>query len=231
MFKAIIVSDIHANLPALQSFVKKISMDYDLMINCGDSIGYYTSPNECVEILKELNAKSIIGDHESALLTSNASFMNDFGKQAIIYTKTMIKQEHFDYLKSLKESEMIEIGSKKVLITHSAPGYPIWKELPPGTSANDFNEMFEKSGADIIVMGHTHLPFVKKFKKGLIINPGSAGQPRDGNPSPSYIELTSNGEDIDIELKRFTYNIDEVQRSVFMEGLPSFLSERLYMGI
>jgi putative phosphoesterase len=157
--------------------------------------------------------------------------MNDFGKQALVYTKTMIKKEHFNYLSSLNQSEMIDIGTKKVLITHSAPGYPIWKEVPPGTSANDFNEMFEKSGVDIIMLGHTHLPFIRKFKKGLIINPGSVGQPRDGNPNPSYIELTANGDNVDIELKRFTYSIDEVQRSVFMEGLPNFLAERLYMGI
>ncbi|MDD5417299.1 MAG: metallophosphoesterase family protein [Candidatus Nanoarchaeia archaeon] len=231
MQKLIIVSDIHANLSAMQAFVKNLDMEHDKIINCGDLIGYYAHPNECLKIAQELNMDSVIGEHEYALLNNDISFMNNFSRDALRYAKSVISKENIDYIKTFQDNIRFEFEGKKFYVSHSAPGFPIWKSVPPGTSANIYNEMFEKVNSDIIIMGHTHQPFVHRFKNGLIINPGSAGQPRDSNPRPSYIELNVEDEKVNVEIKRFTYDIEETRKSVFMQGLPNFLSERLYMGV
>ena len=105
-------------------------------------------------------------------------------------------------------------------MVHGAPfddDYYLYKWEAPEDLLGDY---------DVLICGHTHVPFINKFKKGVIINPGSVGQPRDGNPRASY--ALYNGEKFII--KRVKYDIDSVVRRIAEENLPIILGERLYFG-
>jgi len=238
----LIFSDLHSNLEALNAFQDNIaSIQHDLKVCLGDTVGYGADPNPCLDWVKE-NADIILaGNHDHAAIgKTNTDYFNRYAKQASTWTKNELTSTNHEYLCSLPVDKE-EYG---VHWAHSSPFEPErWHYV---TSAND-RRQFEHFMESVCFLGHTHIPLilelspdssVKEYavpqmmlKTGFryIINVGSLGQPRDQNPNPSF--LIYNSDLNTIEYRRFPYDIASAQEKIRQKGLPSFLADRLAAGV
>ena len=145
------------------------------------------------------------------------------------WTKKVIKDSNVEFLRNLKCKIKIKINNINIMMVHGSPRNPISEYIFPSTPDSTLKSFLESENVDILIMGHTHIPFIKKFEDKLIFNPGSVGQPRDGNNFASFAFLDVPAKEAVIY--RVKYDIDKVVAAVVNEKLPSFLGERLYKGI
>ncbi len=217
----IIISDVHSNLPALLKVLDFVGPQ-EKIVHAGDIIGYNPYPREVIKRFRELRIQSIRGNHDRAIVDSDYSNFNEIAYYALKWTEENLTIDDINYLKSLKKSISFEFKGKKIIMFHGSP----WNEdlyLYP----EDVDEKIIPEGFQVLILGHTHVPFVKNFGEKIIINPGSVGQPRDGDPRASFAKIDDNW---NVEIVRVNYNIDEVAEKIRKENLPSILAERLYLG-
>ena len=151
--------------------------------------------------------------------------MNIQAQDAIWWTIANLNEEEKAYLARLSAKRSFSWNGLRIGIYHGSPRND--DEYIPEESAGE--ELLEMAKCDFLVLGHTHVPFVRSLDKGTIVNPGSIGQPRDGDPRAS---LTIYDHRLRrFEVKRLAYDIDAVAEAIKSSGLPSFLSMRLYSGI
>jgi putative phosphoesterase len=222
-----VISDIHSNLEALIRVLENI--DSNRILCCGDIVGYYTWPNECIETIKRLKAVSVIGNHDLACVTGDTSGFNLYAEKSIKWTRKVIKDKNLEFLNDLKDKTRIKIDDTDIMLVHGSPRNPVNEYIFPETPDSTLKLFIENEDVDILIMGHTHMPFVKKFGDKLVFNPGSVGQPRDGNNRASFAFLDISKRDA--KIYRVKYDIDEVVTALGDENLPSFLGRRLYKGL
>jgi len=222
-----VISDIHSNLVALDKVFEKI--DSDLILCCGDIIGYYTWPNQCIEKIRQLRVMSVIGNHDLACVTGDISGFNPYAEETIRWTRRVIRDKNFEFLSSLKRKIKLEIDDTNIMMVHGSPKNPVNEYIYPETPDVILKSFIEGENVDILIMGHTHMPFIKKFEDKLVLNPGSVGQPRDGDNNASFAFLDVDNKEA--KICRVKYNIDEVVTALGDEELPSFLGRRLYKGL
>jgi predicted phosphodiesterase len=113
-------------------------------------------------------------------------------------------------------------------MTHGSPKDPLEEYIFPDSPDYVFLDFFNYVKSDVVIIGHTHIPFVKKINGKMVINPGSVGQPRDGDPRASYAVF--NTDTRKVEIRRVSYNINEVAQRIGEVGLPERLAQRLFYG-
>ena len=214
-----VISDIHSNIYGLRSALKEINkLSADLILCAGDITGYYTFVNEVFEVLTEYNIKFIKGDHDNYLFREDLSNFKPLLKNSIEYTRTKINREFMNELKLAKDSYITEIDDVKIAMYHGSP----WNHLEEYIYPNyeDFQK-FETLDSQVIILGHTHYPMIKKVGKVMILNPGSCGQPRDGDRRASLALLeTQTGT---VELRRVEYDVEAVCKAIVKSGLDQAL--------
>lgn len=240
----LVISDIHANLEALETALSSAG-EWDATLCLGDLVGYGPNPNECVDRVRQLpNLTCIIGNHdEAALGRIDLDTFNGLAKEAAIWTQKTMKEETRGFLESLSQVEELD-GFTAV---HGSPRDPVWEYLDQLEQAP---ESFARFTTQRCFVGHTHVPRVFTQKPetldfhvyvptsdgvletddGIrrIINPGSVGQPRDGDPRAAFgIFDTSTGE---LRFHRHEYDVPAVQTKMKEVGLPDPLAERLSYG-
>lgn len=219
------ISDVHANVTALRTVLDDIeAKGVDAIYNSGDLVGYYPFPNETIELLRARNVCSIQGNHDRSVLDSRTERMNPWASSAVRWTAAHISDDAVRYLASLPSSLNFQIGKVRCSMHHGSPQDPDEYVHPERAD----QQLLELSNSWLLVLGHTHVPFAKVTEKGVIMNPGSVGQPRDGDPRSSYAIFDSDSGDI--EHFRIAYDIAAVQEAVRKAGLPSSLGERLAQG-
>jgi len=240
--KSLILSDIHANITALEAVLEDAG-DFNAAWVLGDLVGYGPDPNECIERVKSLpNLVCLIGNHDAATLghINDISF-NPTARQAIRWTRETITEENLDYLRQLPES--IRFG--EITFAHGSPREPVWEYLLDTRNATEnFNFFY----TPYCFVGHTHLPTIYFLNNGAyhaklispendtiirllpraIINPGSVGQPRDRDPRAAYALLDM--DDMTIEFRRVRYDIQMVQERMRQANLPNRHIQRLADG-
>jgi len=216
-----LISDIHSNLPALKAVFEGIeSTGAEEIVCCGDIVGYNSFPSECFLELRKRGIESVMGNHDYAALSGDTKGFNHYAVEAIEWTR-----KNFDTSKlSALPTKIERYGA---LFTHGSPR-SIFEYIFPD-SPRDFLESIIDLKRDFIVLGHTHIPMRIETKKGIYINPGSVGQPRDGDPRSSFAILDT--ESKKVEFHRVGYDIDETAEHNRRAGLPEYLSERLYHGV
>ena len=238
----LIFSDLHSNLEALEAFQEIFaSIKHDAKVCLGDTVGYGADPNPCVEWVRENAEIALAGNHDYAAVDkTDIAYFNSYAREACFWTRENLTPENREYLRSLPV-EKKECGIRWV---HSSPFEPDqWHYV---TSAFD-NLQFEHFDETVCFLGHTHVPQIlelspegtvkeysvsrMKLKSGCryIVNVGSAGQPRDGIPNPSFVIYDTHSSMI--EYRRFPYDIEAAQAKILQQRLPSFLAERLSAGI
>ncbi len=218
------ISDLHANLPALEAVMDDMSSRRVRTVYCaGDILGYYTFPDETIELLKRRNVICIAGNHDRAVLVG-AKGMNSIAAEAIEWTRGHMTPASFGFIKEIPNSLHRPVEGVMTAVHHGSPRHMseyIFEEHVSG-------ELLEVAGARLLVLGHTHVPYITIFSNGTVVNPGSVGQPRDGDPRASYAILDST--EWSFEIVRVDYDRERVMRSVRENGLPDMLSQRLPRG-
>ena len=239
-----IISDIHSNIEALNTVLNDME-EVDIIICLGDIVGYGANPNECVHKIRELNPVCIIGNHDVASVNlSNIDYFNPEAREAIIWTADQLKSDNRNFLEHLKYSVNI---NKNILAVHGSPGRFKWNYITDNITAKMIFQAFD---FDILLIGHSHiaecffqdkennklehvdLSLGKHFSflknKRYIINCGSVGQPRDGNPKASYGIFDD--EKMEIRINRIKYPLFLSQKKILDAKLPEIFAYRLSIG-
>ncbi len=216
-----VISDIHGNLIAFKEVLKSIGNKK--IFCCGDLVGYYPFANEVIEIVKKRKIISVLGNHDYAVVTGDTSWFNPIAAFAIEWTRKRIKKENLEFLRNLPL-----VYKNDFYMVHGSPRNKLEEYVFPDYSDELLKYFLKLANREILILGHTHVPFVKKFDSEIVFNPGSVGQPRDFDPRASYAILDI--EKREVEIIRVDYDIDAVADAVEREGLPSRLGQRLYFG-
>jgi putative phosphoesterase len=210
-----IISDIHSNLYGLISVIAKLQ-SCDLILCAGDITGYYTFINEIFDVLEDNNIIFIRGNHDEYLLQNSPDRSNVILKKSVEYTKRMITKKNLSKIQKAPTFFNKELNGIKIKMYHGSPWnfleeyiYPDYKHF----------EKFQDLDADLIILGHTHVPFINYVNEMIIFNPGSSGQPRDKDDRASYGVFQT--EDRSLEIKRVEYDINRVIQAAKAAGIDS----------
>ncbi len=223
-----IISDVHANLEALDAVLKRFEVEkVDQIVCLGDVVGYGADPNACIERVRSVAAITVLGNHDAALTGHTpVAYFNSYARTGVEWTSRVITDENLQFLKGLPLSHIDD----HMLFVHSTPKDPsAWNYIHEFSEAEpQFSYMSEGMTAFI---GHSHVPtrFDHPSRKKSIINVGSVGQPRDRDPRACcgcYDSVTNS-----FEWLRETYDVQEAARKIRAAGLPEYLAVRLFIGM
>ncbi len=241
-----IFSDIHANYEALSTVLRYLDdLDIKDIVCCGDIVGYGPNPVECINRLQNYRFKSVLGNHDQAFITDTLDiYFNEDAVVALNIQKNLVKKPEIDFIKKLPR-----VGyEKRFTYTHSyLDGNHPYRYVLDETTASKNASLNKKN--NVLFIGHSHIPCVydidpngnietHKAKNGLdwdiqpthkyVINVGSIGQSRDGNPDSSFALFDSNA--MLIKILRFPYPIFKTQQKMIKKGFPEFLVKHLERG-
>lgn len=237
-----IFSDIHSNLEALYAVIKAYKKEkIDKFLCIGDVVGYAANPKECIEEVKRLSMITVAGNHDWATINLfPLDYFNPLAKEAISWTQRNLDEQDRYFLEGLQ----LVYKNEDFTLVHGTLDDPgAFNYMTDGYTAS---KTFELLDNDICFVGHTHVPcvFIKskdgkiayrvensiniKEDNKYIINVGSVGQPRDGNPQAAYCIYDSDNRTA--EIKRINYDIQAVRNKILDAALPKFLGDRLIVG-
>jgi len=235
-------SDVHANLEALKACIIDFrSEKLDKVFFLGDAVGYGPFPDECVKLINEVAAVKLMGNHDYAALgLMETDFFNQYAAESMGWTKNSISRKTVEIMANFELRYEIE----NVLLVHSSPKDPeTWHYI---LDMDDAKESFDYFKHRMCLIGHTHRPFIVQLDgtgeavlsrqseetlsddKRYLVNIGSVGQPRDGDPRSCY--LIYDTQTSIIRHKRVAYNVKATQKDMARVGLPEYLIERLAVG-
>jgi len=214
-----LLSDIHANLPALEAVLADMP-PVDEIVCVGDIIGYNPWPAACVDRIREISTITVQGNHDRNVETPEQYALNKMAHAGLKYAQKNLSNNQRRWLQDLPRTETIVDG--KHLLVHSHPERED-EYVYPQNYLNLRSYLGDYSG---IILGHTHIQHTAEVDGGIIANPGSVGQPRDGNPHAAYaiLDTTTNK----ISPQRVYYNIDRAYHEIIVEGLPEQTGKRLF---
>jgi diadenosine tetraphosphatase ApaH/serine/threonine PP2A family protein phosphatase len=235
-----VLSDIHANVPALDAVLADAG-DLNGIWHLGDVVGYGPDPDGVVARLRERAAVGVRGNHDAAAAGgSEIDWFNPDARRAMEWTRTTIAPATIEWLRGLPERRTIDAFE----LVHGSPREPLWEYVTSPSIARDSLAVLHEP---IGLHGHTHIPVafvedgdrVERFSprdgstldlrgRRALVNPGSVGQPRDGDPRASYLILDAAA--ASVEWRRVEYDIESVQAAMRDAGLPGFLVSRLSIG-
>ncbi|MHA2203001.1 MAG: metallophosphoesterase family protein [Candidatus Hodarchaeales archaeon] len=241
MFSLGVISDIHSNIKALEASLIDMEFNYPEIeeIYCiGDLVGYGPDPKKCIEFLfkNSLVKKIVKGNHEHYIDQSfTPSQVTPLAKAAIDYQINNIPLELRWELAQFPQIITSKHLNVEITLVHGSPQYPLAAYIYPNTrEQEDLFQYMINVEVDILILGHTHVPFIRKKaanddKELLMLNPGAIGQPRDNDPKASYAVIDV--QNMEAEIRRVDYDIDSVAKRIISVGLPESLASRLYRGI
>ncbi len=244
--KIAFISDIHANLDALEVVLADLAeQGADRIICLGDIVGYGPQPNDCVKRVREKASVTVVGNHDHAAvgLMDTLAF-NEYARAAADWTAEALEAENVEYLRSLP----LQLVDDGIRLVHASPLEPErWTYVLSFPEAERQFTAFEEP---LCFLGHSHLPVVIERSPGAelqalqypaedwlsldpecryIVNVGSVGQPRDRDPRSAYVLYEK--ETHSVMLRRLAYPVESVQQKILAAGLPNFLATRLSSGV
>ena len=226
-----IISDIHGNYEALTAVLDEIDeMDVDGIVCLGDVVGYGANPNEVVELVRSRADVTVLGNHDQAAVTADTARLNPRAAEALTINRDLLEPKHMSWLGRLRAKLTFDHENAKIAVFHGSPQFPTDEYVYPAEAQRRTEELLGATGADILILGHTHIPFVHRLEGRALMNPGSVGQPRDGDSRASYmlVDITEGG--FEVSHSRVEYGIDETVSKMHELSLPASLADRLYVG-
>jgi predicted phosphodiesterase len=243
-----VLSDIHANIEAFQAVLHDLGNRADRILNLGDLVGYNASPNECVELARKIQMYSIQGNHEQAVCDPNlAESFNIFARLAILWTRNTLTKENMLFLCNLPENYRVTCGPA----FHGSPE-STFSYIGLHFQARAALRMLKKGfwgRANLCLYGHTHKRRVWRMdvrgkvapveipadgivrlnsEEFYLLNPGSVGQPRNGDPRSSYLIFDTEKNTASFRL--VDYDRASTMKKIMNAGLPEFFANRLMDG-
>ncbi|MEO0075392.1 MAG: metallophosphoesterase family protein [candidate division WOR-3 bacterium] len=238
-----VFSDVHANLEALQetlAFLEKEKIEKFFIV--GDLIGYGANPNECIDLIRQLDCEIVAGNHDYGVLgKTDINLFNAMAKQAIQWTTQQMSKISLDYLANL---QLVQKKENWCLVHATLESPASWQYVFDNTDALNQFAYFKEW---ICFIGHSHLPTIFELQEQnqsineiratnyrlkdncrYLVNVGSIGQPRDGD-NRACLVIWDRGKS-ELEYIRLEYNIKSAQEKIIKAGLPEFLALRLSLG-
>ncbi|HTP25064.1 MAG TPA: YfcE family phosphodiesterase [Anaeromyxobacteraceae bacterium] len=223
--RILVISDIHGNIDALEAVVAA-EPQVDRVLCLGDIVDYGPAPDAAVKWVREHAASTVRGNHDHAMgLDQDCRSAPMFHRLAVWSrrrTASKLTEDERHYLGSLPLREQVELDGMRIVLVHATPADPLFRYLPASDVAAWQREV-AGLGADLLLVGHTHTPILVDLGSTRLLNPGSVGLPRSGDPRASYA-LIVDGEP---ELKRVAYDIGKNVRRLWQCGLPHDVARSL----
>jgi predicted phosphodiesterase len=250
--RAAVLSDIHGNLPALEAVLADIDeVGVDERWCLGDVVGYGASPNECIELARERCEVCLVGNHDLAALGElDTSTFSAAASAAVDWTRERLEPGGVEYLSSLSPADT----TREVALYHASPRDPVWEYVLWPDQAADCLAVQDRR---VSLIGHSHVALffsiaeaegerrtgasaeARGWQAGAgtrleisegrwLINPGSVGQPRDGDPRAAWLELDI--EEWEATYHRVPYEIERAAAAIEATELPAHLAKRLFVG-
>jgi len=219
------VADIHSNIHALRVVLEELSRSGVEMVVCaGDTVGYGAFPDECCVEVKRIASYAVRGNHDVSALTGDTSGMNPYAAEAALWTAGRIGEDTAGFLRGLGDRASFTAGGASFAMFHGSPRDPVEYVFEDGLTP----ALVEGMAEDILVLGHTHVPFVSRLGDLTVVNPGSVGQPRDGDPRASFAVIDTSS--MDVNIVRKAYDVDAAAEAISRCGIPGILGQRLRDG-
>lgn len=217
MNEATIFGDIHANLPALQAALADMDARGLGGRHClGDLVGYGVTPNEVIEIVRASGVPTLMGNYDLGVGNDSddcgcaykTAVEESRGKRSIGWTNAHTTAENKAFLRGLHRHIPLKLGDLRVLLVHGSPR-KVNEYLYADRPDDSFERLLDAADAEVLVCGHTHLPYHKTLPSGRhVVNAGSVGKPKDGDPRAGYVLLRAQGRDFSVEFIRAAYDIE-----------------------
>jgi len=245
--KLLIISDLHGNYEALNTVLDtRMAREAEEIYCLGDIVGYGASPGDCIDRMRSSGAKVILGNHD-ALVTGRIPFqdINMLAKQAARWTQNQLTKRQIGYLRGLP----VKRRTEEFMFYHGSPSKPLrqYVETPW-----DFRQAWSRvNDCRLLGLGHLHKPRLARGCHGEelqavkvkyeepfeftedevgVFNPGSVGQPRDGDPRASFCQAEVVGKNIKLSWQRLEYDVTAAADRIVEAGLPTRLADRLFKG-
>ena len=223
-----VISDVHANLEAFESVLAEAK---GLDILClGDLVDYGANPNEVVELVRRRGIKSVMGNHDWAALNGDTSMFNARAAMSSVWTRAHLTNQNLEFIRTLVPEFRTELEGTAAYFTHGSPDDRLWEYVDPRTHSDLFGFYLSKLKVGLIGLGHTHVPYVWEERGKVVFNPGSVGQPRDGDPKASFAVLRADGQEVRVEIRRVPYDVRKAASKIREAGLPESNATRLLSG-
>ncbi|MGB7746783.1 MAG: metallophosphoesterase family protein [Verrucomicrobiia bacterium] len=227
--KMLIISDVHGNWPALRA-VLEAEPNVNQIFCLGDLVNYGPLPVECVAWAKQISSEAIIlqGNHDHALGSNtdphcSAPYETCAAAMQKI-TGRMLGPDLKQFLAGLQPIRRFQIGKTNCFACHASAKDPLYHYMPPNAAVTLWeSELIVAQHPDFLFCGHTHLPVKTRFRRTLVVNPGSVGQPKDGDPRAAYAIW----EDGEVTLRRAAYDVEETIRAYAGLGLEPHIEHSL----
>ena len=225
--RLLIISDVHANTWALWA-VEADAGPVDHILFAGDAVNYGPDPSRSIQWLQQHEVIGVRGNHDHAVAFSLDPKASP-AKQPLAlamrdWTRDQLDPTQTGWLLKLPRTLTCHVGGQRVALVHAAPGNPLYDyRLTPNCDERLLNELVGAVDADLLIVGHTHLPIVRSHGSMQIVNPGSVGQPLDGDPRAAYAIW----EDGRVTLRRVEYDRLEVLAALSSLPLPRHMIDDL----
>ncbi len=213
------LSDIHGNLTALQAVLAAEPV-FDQVVFCGDAVDYGPDPAGCLACLAELAPVRVRGNHDNAVAfdvdCGCSEAFRHVSKASRLVTRSILTPEDRAALGRLPTEVRFTAGGATIHLTHATPHDNLFEYASPDGDPERWAKAMKKPKTDLVLVGHTHRPYVQALGRQVVLNPGSVGQPRDGDPRASY----ATWEDGRVSLKRVPYDLNLTLRGLGELDLP-----------
>jgi putative phosphoesterase len=233
----VIIGDIHSNLPALESVLNRVQQDnVDFIISTGDLVGYAPFPNEVINLIRINHIISIQGNYDKAIGNKELICGCDYTDPKLIelagmsvqFTNQAISDENRKYLKNLPKQLILNSDPFEAIVVHGSPR-KINEYLYEDSV--ELDEVTKSIPQNVIICGHTHLPYYKIVNSKHVINSGSLGKPKHGNPNAVYILVNIEGYDLSAQIIEVPYDVERTARAIENNSiLPNEFAEMIRKG-
>ena len=219
--RILLLADIHANWPALQA----ITEPHDVCLCLGDLVDYGMEPAPCIDWVRQHAHVTVRGNHDhgaaqGVAVTGRNGFKYLTGATRVA-ARPRLSPDDQRFLARLPVTRQLTLDRTRFFLVHATPRDPLDEYAP--AEVDFWQRRLERVEADVVCVGHTHHPYVLEVGDKLVINPGSVGQPRDGDPRASYAVI----EDFKVELRRVEYSVEDAVRTIEDSDLPEHAKTRL----
>ena len=232
-----VISDIHSNVYALDKVLVDIQKrNIDMIVCTGDLVGYATRPNEVIETLKKEKILTIMGNYDEAIGNLKIICGCDYPDPkdaekaglSMHFTGQETTDENKEYLRNLPKEATFTFNDKKIKFVHGSTRL-INEYLKENSKEAD--EVMSELVEDILVCGHTHIPYAKYYGEKLLVNAGSVGKPKTNNPNANYVIIDIASLNVEVEIIEVSYDFEKIAKEIEInEVLPSDFARLIREG-
>ncbi|MGE5591909.1 MAG: metallophosphoesterase family protein [Bacillota bacterium] len=236
--KLAVFSDIHGNLQGLQAVLQDIQARQADVVWCGgDLVGYGANPGEVIETIQRMGIPTVMGNYDDGVGYYRIACGCDYpseeamqrGLRSIAWTKEHTTEAHKAYLRSLPHRMEREFEGSRVVLVHASPAR-LNEYLYEDVADSVFQEHLASTAADVLIFGHTHRPYHKRLGDKHLINSGSAGKPKHGNPRATYVMVEFRPGLVIPQIIEVPYDHEAAARAIEGADLPHEFADMLRQG-